>query len=147
MINADSSSTGRLHPRPRSSEATFFGDVWEWTASAYSPYPGFKPSAGALGEYNGVVIHESEFIPRVGDVTHNVFLGANGLTCAFGNAWKKSRRSAGGGGSYFSYHEETEDYDNEEGIAAASCFGINPALTRGDWLRYGRNSVCAAAGE
>ncbi len=47
--------TARLHPRPARSQAESqsFGDVWEWTSSAYSPYPGFRPLHGALGEYNG----------------------------------------------------------------------------------------------
>ncbi len=46
--------TGLLHPAPCTSTATIaqlYGDVWEWTASAYRPYPGFEPLAGSLGEY------------------------------------------------------------------------------------------------
>jgi len=52
--------TGAWHPMPISlSNANsaalqqMFGDTWEWTASAYAPYPRFQPLNGALGEYNG----------------------------------------------------------------------------------------------
>lgn len=46
--------TGRLHPEPaRDGESQFYGDAWEWTRSAYDPYPGFKPWKGAVSEYNG----------------------------------------------------------------------------------------------
>jgi ergothioneine biosynthesis protein EgtB len=48
---------GAFHPAPaepgRAGLVQMYGDVWEWTQSAYAPYPGFRPAVGALGEYNG----------------------------------------------------------------------------------------------
>lgn len=50
--------TAALRPMPAKAEPNgslrqMFGDVWEWTQSAYLPYPGYRPPEGALGEYNG----------------------------------------------------------------------------------------------
>jgi len=56
---ADDLGTGRLHPgvpRPTGERRRFaqlLGGVWEWTCSAYAPYPGYSPHAGTVGEYNG----------------------------------------------------------------------------------------------
>jgi ergothioneine biosynthesis protein EgtB len=49
--------SGALHPRPAPDNggdaSQLYGDTWEWTRSAYAPYPGYRQPAGALGEYNG----------------------------------------------------------------------------------------------
>lgn len=52
------SETGRFEPAPADAPQAgrlrqMFGDVWEWTSSAFAAYPGFRPAAGAVGEYNG----------------------------------------------------------------------------------------------
>ncbi|MEM7049362.1 MAG: ergothioneine biosynthesis protein EgtB [Acidobacteriota bacterium] len=59
-----------LHPLPAADDGIagprqMFGDVWEWTASQYSPYPGYRPLDGTLGEYNGKFM-SNKFVLRGG---------------------------------------------------------------------------------
>jgi ergothioneine biosynthesis protein EgtB len=63
-ISATSQANGNFvehaafHPLPQQGDGEgalvqMFGDVWEWTQSNYNPYPGYRPSEGLVGEYNG----------------------------------------------------------------------------------------------
>jgi dimethylhistidine N-methyltransferase len=60
--------SGRLAPAappPGAGLRQMFGDLWEWTRSAYAPYPGFRPAGGAVGEYNGKFM-AGQFVLRGG---------------------------------------------------------------------------------
>jgi ergothioneine biosynthesis protein EgtB len=57
-VHGNFADRGAYHPLPQREPADreslqMFGDVWEWTQSSYSPYPGYRPLPGAVGEYNG----------------------------------------------------------------------------------------------
>jgi ergothioneine biosynthesis protein EgtB len=75
-IQGNTLEAGEIQPRPLhgyvgdSDEGgrqveQLFGDVWEWTGSHYSPYPGFRPAEGAVGEYNGKFM-ANQFVLRGG---------------------------------------------------------------------------------
>jgi ergothioneine biosynthesis protein EgtB len=54
MVSGNLMDSNYWHPAAALDDANqFFGDTWEWTSSPYAPYPGFRPLAGSLGEYNG----------------------------------------------------------------------------------------------
>jgi ergothioneine biosynthesis protein EgtB len=54
-VRGNFQDTGLFHPLPigAAEGSQMFGDVWEWTQSAYAPYPGYRTAPGAVGEYNG----------------------------------------------------------------------------------------------
>lgn len=137
MVDGEAKFVLLLHPYSVAELRTTAGDnEWALIQARAGARGGKNPIyTGALGEYAGVVLHESEYIPRTGGgtpLTHNLFLGAQAGTIAFGNSYKRLGRTTMGKGSHFSWFEDnTEDYGNETGVAAGAIFGVKKARFNG----------------
>lgn len=130
MVNGEPKYAAVLHPyavHNLKRETHASGITWFLAHARIAEMAAKNPIyTGALGEYNGVVLHESEYIPRntANDDTYNLFLGAQAGAFAMGNAYDKSEQGSMDGGAYFSWNEQKRDYGNKKGISAGACFGI-----------------------
>lgn len=82
---------------------------------------------GALGEHNGVILHESPRIPYDSSTPrcHNLFLGANAGVIAFGNAYSSlGLESPTRVDSLASWFEDSDDYGEEWGFAVGAIYGM-----------------------
>lgn len=63
--------TFALHPRPATADgiSQLFGEAWQWTSSAYTPYPGFRAADGAVGEYNGKFMVDQQVLRGSASIT------------------------------------------------------------------------------
>lgn len=82
-----------------------------------------------LGVYNGCILYEStRLIAPIANAKRNLFLGAQAGVFAVGNAYDSIEQGRVGKDNIMSWYEETDDYNNEKGIAVGCIFGINKSV-------------------
>lgn len=127
-INVDGNETWVLYLHPYQTRSMRRGSTTWNTLQQYAGVRGMENPIfnGALGMYNNVIIRESEFMPRTDatNLNYAVLMGQGAGAVAFGNAWNKNSRAAGGGGSFFSWKEQERDYENEQGVGSGSILGF-----------------------
>lgn len=111
----------------------------EITAQAESRGASNPIYTGALGEFDGCVIHESIYLPKDTGGTqlnYGVLLGAQAGSIAFGRSYQDLGSSPSkSGGENFSFFDDVDDYGNEIGISAATIWGVKK--NRFNSLDYG----------
>lgn len=126
MIGGEEKYIAYLHPyqvrslRQSATAVRSITDIWSNSGPRGNSNPIYS---GALGEYNGVILRESEFVPSVSTDRVGIMLGAGAGVIAFGNAWDKLSRGTTDG-SFFRVDEEMRDYKNRKGMAASSVVGF-----------------------
>jgi N4-gp56 family major capsid protein len=133
-----------LHPYQVTSLKTKTGTVkWQEIMASAADRGSKNPIfTGAIGMYDGCVLHESAYVPRgvptetgwaaalageTADTTFAMLLGAQAGHIAFGNPYSKlgGMRDYGPVNELFTYVEDVDDYGNSRGVGGASIFGID----------------------
>ena len=129
MVGGQKKYVAYLHPYQVKAIRTTAGATgWnEIQQNAAARGPSNPIYTGALGEYNGVILRESEFVPSVGNVRHAVLLGAGAGLIGVGSAWDAPERK-GKGETYFDWYESSRDYGNKKGVAAAAVIGFKRSI-------------------
>jgi N4-gp56 family major capsid protein len=125
-----------IHPRQvtdlRTSASTKW---WDTMRDAGLRGPSNPVFTGALGVWNGIIMHESNYLPIVTgapDVCDAILLGAQSSVLALGNAYSRLDQQKYGRENMLEWAERSDDYGEERGLAGGLIYGMKPSTFKYD---------------